>query len=260
MMERWPALNHQACGVLNLASAAGCPDRALLSKHSNQNEEPDLGQESSAYDLVIEEHVLSPREGSSMSRILRSPGSKSFRLENVRFQMQTTRDASGIQGGLRRSPLTVRSRVPTISQSLPIYLTGRFHVSAACLELQQVKFGMKWPPTDAAYRRPIRATAISAISCGSPGPDPPTSITLRATISQSGSFRSTTPNKLRVAVEGLVQKLDFCSACFIADGRTSRLLSSVMIAASCARPSRPVSAMRPNSARWARSALISCVR
>jgi hypothetical protein len=30
--------------------------------------------------------------------------------------------------------------------------------------------------------------------------------------------------------------------------------------ASCARPSRPVSATRPNSARWARSALISCVR
>src|SRR6516162_9469983 len=51
-----------------------------------------------------------------------------------------------------------------------------------------------------------------------------------------------------------------CSACFIADGRASRLLSSVMISASCARPSRPVSATRPNSARWARSALISCVR
>src|SRR6516165_6250692 len=50
-----------------------------------------------------------------------------------------------------------------------------------------------------------------------------------------------------------------CSACFIADGRVSRLLSSVMISASWARPSRPVSATRPNSARWARSALISCV-
>lgn len=33
-----------------------------------------------------------------------------------------------------------------------------------------------------------------------------------------------------------------------------------MIAASRARPSRPVSATRPNSARWARSAAISCVR
>ena len=34
------SLNHQACGVLDLASAARCADRALLSKHSNQNEEP----------------------------------------------------------------------------------------------------------------------------------------------------------------------------------------------------------------------------
>ena len=34
------SVNHQACGVLDLASAAGCTDRALLSKHSNQNEEP----------------------------------------------------------------------------------------------------------------------------------------------------------------------------------------------------------------------------
>ncbi len=43
-------LNHQACGVLDLASASRCPDRALLSKHSNQNEKPDLGQESDAHD------------------------------------------------------------------------------------------------------------------------------------------------------------------------------------------------------------------
>jgi hypothetical protein len=43
-------LNDQACGVLDLASAARCPDRALLSKHSNQNENPDLGQESNAHD------------------------------------------------------------------------------------------------------------------------------------------------------------------------------------------------------------------
>ena len=55
--------------------------------------------------------------------------------------------------------------------------------------------------------------------------------------------------------EGLAQL-----GAIIADGRASRLLSSVMIAASCARPSRPVSATRPDSARWARSALISCVR
>ena len=50
-------LNHQACGVLDLASAARCPDRALLSKHSNQNEKPDLGQESDAHDRDRKEHV-----------------------------------------------------------------------------------------------------------------------------------------------------------------------------------------------------------
>ena len=49
-------LNHQACGVLDLASAARCPDRAL-SKHSNQNEKPDLGQESDAHDRDRKEHV-----------------------------------------------------------------------------------------------------------------------------------------------------------------------------------------------------------
>ena len=50
-------LNHQACGVLDLASAARCPDGALLSKHSNQNEKPDLGQESDAHDRDRKEHV-----------------------------------------------------------------------------------------------------------------------------------------------------------------------------------------------------------
>jgi len=43
-------LNHQTYGVLDLASAARCPDRAFVSKHSNQNEEPDLGQESDAHE------------------------------------------------------------------------------------------------------------------------------------------------------------------------------------------------------------------
>jgi hypothetical protein len=50
-------LNHQACGVLDLASAVRWPDRALLSKHSNQNEKPDLGQESDAHDRDRKEHV-----------------------------------------------------------------------------------------------------------------------------------------------------------------------------------------------------------
>src|SRR5258705_8395538 len=39
------------------ASAARCPDRALLSKQSNQNEKPDLGQESDAHDRDRKEHV-----------------------------------------------------------------------------------------------------------------------------------------------------------------------------------------------------------
>ena len=33
-------LNHQVCGVLDLASAARHLDGAFLSKHSNQNENP----------------------------------------------------------------------------------------------------------------------------------------------------------------------------------------------------------------------------
>ena len=37
-------LDHQACGFLDLASAAGYPDRVLLSKHTNQNEKPDLAE------------------------------------------------------------------------------------------------------------------------------------------------------------------------------------------------------------------------
>jgi hypothetical protein len=47
------------------------------------------------------------------------------------------------------------------------------------------------------YRRPIRITAVSAISRGSLRPVAPASITLRATNSQSGSLRSTTLNERR---------------------------------------------------------------
>jgi len=50
-------LNHQACGILDLELAARCPDHALLSKHSNQNEKPDLGQESDTHDRDRKEHV-----------------------------------------------------------------------------------------------------------------------------------------------------------------------------------------------------------
>src|SRR6476646_8294022 len=51
------SVNHQACGVLDLAAAAGCTDGALLSKHSNQNEEPNLGQESSGHDRDRKEQL-----------------------------------------------------------------------------------------------------------------------------------------------------------------------------------------------------------
>ena len=50
-------INHQVCGILDLALAARCPDGALLSKHSNQNEKPDLDQESDAHDRDRKEHV-----------------------------------------------------------------------------------------------------------------------------------------------------------------------------------------------------------
>src|SRR5258705_837770 len=84
-------LNHQACGVLDLASAARCADRALLSKHSNQNEKADLGQESDAHDRDRKEHVarrervhecLAPSEAPEVNH----SGEKMFR-----FQTQTAR-------------------------------------------------------------------------------------------------------------------------------------------------------------------------
>ena len=47
-----------------------------------------------------------------MPRFLRSPGSKSFRLENVSVPNASRGDASGasVRGGLGRGPLWVRSR------------------------------------------------------------------------------------------------------------------------------------------------------
>ena len=50
-------LNHQACGVLDLASAARCPDRAPFQSIPIKNEKPDLGQESDAHDRDRKEHV-----------------------------------------------------------------------------------------------------------------------------------------------------------------------------------------------------------
>ena len=50
-------LNHQACGAIDLAPAFALPDLALTSKHTNQDEEPDLGQERNAHDRDRKEHV-----------------------------------------------------------------------------------------------------------------------------------------------------------------------------------------------------------
>ena len=105
-------LNHQACGVLDLASAARCPDRALLSKHSYQNEKPDLGQESDAHDRDRKEHVARRERVHECLAPSEAPGVNHSGEKMFRFQTQTARDASGapgIRGGLRRSPLGVKS-------------------------------------------------------------------------------------------------------------------------------------------------------
>jgi hypothetical protein len=98
-------LNHQACGVLDLASAARCPDRALLSKHSNQNEKPDLGQESDAHDRDRKEHVARRERVHECLAPSEAPGVNHSGEKMFRFQTQTARDASGagIRRGLRRS-------------------------------------------------------------------------------------------------------------------------------------------------------------
>jgi hypothetical protein len=98
-------LDHQAYGVLDLASAARCPDRALLSKHSNQNEKPDLGQESDAHDRDRKEHVAR-RESvhEYLAGPSEAPGSKSFRRENVSVQNAGRREmraAPAIRRGLK---------------------------------------------------------------------------------------------------------------------------------------------------------------
>jgi hypothetical protein len=56
-------LNDQVFGVLDLTSAARCQiarsfqSIPIKSKHSNQKEEPDVGQESDAHDRDRKEHV-----------------------------------------------------------------------------------------------------------------------------------------------------------------------------------------------------------
>ncbi len=103
-------LNHQASGALDCASAARCPDRALLSKHSNQNEKPDLGQEGDAHDRDHKEHVARREMVHGTSRLPKPLGVNHSGEKMFRFQTQSARDASGagIRGGLRRSPIRVK--------------------------------------------------------------------------------------------------------------------------------------------------------
>src|SRR4030081_723443 len=83
------SLNHQACGVLDLASAARCRDRALLSKHSNQNEKPDLGQESDTHDRDREEHVARRERAHACLGSCQAPGVNHSGCKMFRFQMRS---------------------------------------------------------------------------------------------------------------------------------------------------------------------------
>jgi hypothetical protein len=95
-----------------LASAAGSPDGAFLSKHSNQNEKPDLGQESDAHDRDRKEHVARRERVHECHASCEAPGVNHSNWKMFRFQTQTARDASGagIRGVLRRSPTWVKLR------------------------------------------------------------------------------------------------------------------------------------------------------
>src|SRR6266508_5097192 len=110
------SLNHQSYGVLDLASAARCPDRALLSKHSNQNEKPDLGQESDAHDRDRKEHVARRERVHECLASCEAPGVNHSGQKMFRFQTQMARDAggAGIGGGLRRSPRRVNLVISTV--------------------------------------------------------------------------------------------------------------------------------------------------
>src|SRR5882724_2634106 len=117
------SLNHQAYGVLDLASAARCPDRALLSKHSNQNEKPDLDQESHAHDRDCKEHVARRERVHECLASCEAPGVNHFRLENV-----SVPNTDGARCERRRhsrrpkaKPAPGQKRRLTLGRSLPIY-------------------------------------------------------------------------------------------------------------------------------------------
>jgi hypothetical protein len=129
-------LDHQACGVLALASAARCPDRALLSKHSNQNEKPDLGQEGAAHDRDRKEYVVRRERVHECLASCEAPGVNHSGWKMFRFQTQTARDVSGvgIRGGLRRSPLRGSfSDLGARSCEVRFTLKNRRRASRACL-------------------------------------------------------------------------------------------------------------------------------
>src|SRR6266567_3584980 len=83
------SLNHQACGILDLASAARCRDRVVLSKYSNQNEKPDLGQESDAHDRDRKEHVARRERGHECLASCEAPGVNHSGCKMFRFQMRS---------------------------------------------------------------------------------------------------------------------------------------------------------------------------
>src|SRR5712691_6078783 len=98
------SLNHQACGVLDLASAARCPDRVLLSKHSNQNEKPDLGQESDAHDRDRKEHVARRERGHECLASCEAPGVNHSGWKNV-----SVPNADGATCERRRHPRRLKA-------------------------------------------------------------------------------------------------------------------------------------------------------
>ena len=89
---RWPVSTIKLAEVLDLASAARCPDRALLSKHSNQDEKPDLGQESDAHDRDRKEHVARRERFMSCLASCEAPGVNHSGQKLFRFQTQTARE------------------------------------------------------------------------------------------------------------------------------------------------------------------------
>src|SRR5258708_29730875 len=102
-------LKRQACGVRDLASASRCPDRALVSKHSNQNEKPDLGQESDANDRDRKENVARRERVHECVAPSEAPGVNHSGEKMFRFQ--THRNRASLRAArqvLRRSVFAMR--------------------------------------------------------------------------------------------------------------------------------------------------------